>query len=242
MNFNFADAQSMAADEGLDVMLTRLPNRDLEIAKFDPPGQSYLILATENYMAFKNMCLIMKELYLWNEYREYPVLNKTVVDVGAYHGETAIFFMLNGAKNVICYEPYASGELIYANCVINGIKNVKVVRSPILGERGIPFNPDRKNCGATIFERTAQSKSDVSLTLEDIAVQDAVLKMDCEGAEHDIFDKSSRETIRKFSHIMMECHDGIDDIITRLIECGFAIDKSEVGRWRNSWTVAARRV
>ena len=77
---------------------------------------------TKNYIKLKkldsdlkNMNWLFSErrktmiLNEWNEWTKFylpiDVKDKTVLDVGAGEGETALFYLLNGAKKVICIEP-----------------------------------------------------------------------------------------------------------------------------------------
>ena len=216
----------------------------MHFVTFAKPSMRFLVWETPNEMAYKNLALCLKEIYEMNGYSRYDVSGKTVVDVGGYYGETAIMFMHRGAAKVICYEPYISGDLIAINCALNGVTGVTVFRQPVLHTAGIFFNPYRKNFGAMPFEPKEGGQIGVdpeSVTLADIAIQDAVLKMDCEGSEHGIFETASKETLRKFSHIMMEVHGGHEDIVERLTACGFRIDSLKP-EWAGTETLNAERI
>ncbi len=54
-------------------------------------------------------------------------------------------------------------------------------------------------------------------------INDAVLKMDCEGWEYPSILYSSRKTLRKFSQIVMEYHYGYKVLTKWLEECGFRV-------------------
>ena len=61
--------------------------------------------------------LLVSEFERWEkQYLPADLRGKTVLDVGAGEGETAYFFLLHGAKKVICIEP---DEKCYARLVRN---------------------------------------------------------------------------------------------------------------------------
>lgn len=51
-----------------------------------------------------------------------------------------------------------------------------------------------------------------------------VLKMDCEGAEYEVFATSGDDTIKQFKLIIMEFHNGPDILVKRLQDLGFSCD------------------
>lgn len=57
----------------------------------------------------------MREWQEWNEfYLPIKMKGKTILDIGAGEGETAFFFLLNGAKKVFCVEPNIESYRILA--------------------------------------------------------------------------------------------------------------------------------
>jgi hypothetical protein len=49
----------------------------------------------------------------------------------------------------------------------------------------------------------------------------SILKIDCEGCEYDIILKSHKEIFKKFSHIVIEYHDGYKNLEKKLKMFGF---------------------
>jgi FkbM family methyltransferase len=107
--------------------------------------------------------------------------DKYVIDIGAGCGETAIYFILRGAKHVIAIEPCPDvfNELL-ENLRLNNVSD-KV--SPI--NKAIASVHDRINieCLSGNFVVDTVSLRDV---MKNIDLDDAVLKMDCEGCEYDV--------------------------------------------------------
>ena len=46
------------------------------------------------------------DVFLNEAYPFLPVNGKTVIDIGGYIGDTAIYFIMKGAKKVIALEPF----------------------------------------------------------------------------------------------------------------------------------------
>jgi predicted RNA methylase len=73
--------------------------------------------------------LFFTEFENWKQnYIPFPLKDKTVLDVGAGEGETALFFLLHGAKKVICVEP---DPKCFGNLLCNASRfNIIPVLSP----------------------------------------------------------------------------------------------------------------
>jgi len=115
------------------------------------------------------------EVFEYNEYRYIDVGNM-VVDVGAGFGETAVYFILNGAKHVVVIEPCPQvfNELL-ENLKLNNIE-----------DRVTPINAPLTSTHSSIIVKCPSGEVTIStVALEDIVekfdMHGAVLKMDCEG-------------------------------------------------------------
>lgn len=160
------------------------------------------------------------------------VEGKQVVDVGAYYGETAIYFSRNGASMVYAYEPFASGEHIEPNAAINGCSNIVWVRKAIGSENTeISVDPTFDNNGSTRLYYAAKSGATMQqVTLEFICntheIDNGVLKMDCEGGEFNSLGRASQETLRRFSSILVEVHSylgSVERLAANIERAGFEI-------------------
>ncbi len=139
------------------------------------------------------------EQFIAEQYKRLDVKGKTVVDIGAGTGDTAIYFMLNGAAKVYAFEPLkARFDAAVENIEANGIKNVKLIDSAVSSLDEI--------------EKIVGAEGNV------------VLKIDCEGCEHDIFRSLKPDVIAKFEQVMLEFHDGYLDLKKALEGNGFVVE------------------
>ena len=54
-------------------------------------------------------------------------------------------------------------------------------------------------------------------------IDSGILKMNCEGCEYDVILETSEIVLKKFSQILIQYHDGADDIIEKLSKIGFKV-------------------
>ena len=137
-----------------------------------------------------------------NEYKRLNVENKQVIDIGGNIGDTAIYFLLNGAKEVLSYEIVPElHEQAEINIKLNHLE-----------------------------DRIKPNLAEVR-TLDSLPIsKDADLKMDIEGAEYDVLFNSSPKTIQKFSEIIIEYHYGYLNLKKLLEKLGFKVHISRARR------------
>ena len=140
------------------------------------------------------------------------VKGKTVIDVGAFIGDTAIFFAKNGAREIYAYESDESFyKLAKENVIRNDIRNVHLYNYSV-GENLGQIIRDIGNVG--------------------------LLKMDCEGCEYPAIDSLSNDSLAKIEKIVLEYHGSPDEIVRKLKNSNFdvmvekawtKIDKKPIG-------------
>jgi len=105
---------------------------------------SYIIRASDELLEFAlNSKSIILFGWLYGEPVDLPdydwldVKGRRVLDVGASIGDTAVYFALRGAREVVAFEPYPF-PYGYAlkNVDANGLKNVKVINAGVSGHDG----------------------------------------------------------------------------------------------------------
>lgn len=179
------------------------------------------------------------EIFYDESYSMLPVKDKTVVDIGANIGDSCIYFILKGAKKVIGIEPFPSNfELAKKNIEKNNL-NDKIdlyLNAITKNKRKISVDSNYMGTGpgdslvghGTSIKNCVDGIEINAITLEDVIsknnVTDAVLKVDCEGCEYDIFLNSSNELIRNFSHIIIEFHKGFKDLKKKLEEAHYSVE------------------
>lgn len=161
------------------------------------------------------------------EYRNLDVKRKIVIDIGAYIGDSAIYFAINGAKEVIAYEPYPKTCRVTA-LNTKGYKCVRVINNAVTGKNGaLMLNADYSG-GSDLSHTGGARVASISLSsiVERYRLRDAILKIDCEGSEYEILCNSSRKTLRAFKQIELEYHYGKERLIKSLTNAGFAVQSN----------------
>lgn len=164
---------------------------------------------------FRHMRGTILEIFDYSEYALLNVKGKDVVDVGAFIGDSAIYFALKGAKKVFAVEPHpgAFAEML-DNIRLNNMENVII---PI--NAGLASKPGKiciKNVDASntfaIYHRPGDCPNTVpAVTLSELVSRfsvdpnDTVLKMDCEGCEFDVI-LNDYGSVRLFSEVVFEYH------------------------------------
>ena len=71
------------------------------------------------------------------DYDWLDVKGKRVLDIGASIGDTAVYFALRGAREVVAFEPYPFPyQFALRNVEANGLRNVRVINAGIAGSDG----------------------------------------------------------------------------------------------------------
>jgi FkbM family methyltransferase len=175
----------------------------------------------------------IKGVFVDKVYRYLPAKNKTVIDIGANIGDSAIYFALSGATKIICLEPFPKNyDLAEKN--INGNNFSNKITLLLAGCSGnsdeITIDPEYKSGDSAIIKDFKRGIKVPIFTLEDILIKNSllsdssiILKMDCEGCEYESILSANENTLQKFSHIMIEYHYGYKNLKEKLEESGFKV-------------------
>jgi hypothetical protein len=148
------------------------------------------------FRAFFGIGSILHEVFVQQPYMTMDVKGRRVIDVGATIGDSAIYLLLKGARHVDAYEAY-DGYYRYLS------QNLKLNR---------------------MSGKVAAHKAFVT-SLNGMDVRDGdILKMDVEGAEYGILDKTPDAVLVRFSEMAMEYHYGYLNIKRKLEALGFSVE------------------
>ncbi|MGE9811448.1 FkbM family methyltransferase [Ferroplasma acidiphilum] len=172
------------------------------------------------------------------EYSFLKAENETVIDIGANIGDSPIYFALNNAKKVIALEPYPySYNIALKNIKKNDIEDNIILLNAGYGQDGtIKVNPDYNNTTGSDLKSFDQGinvkKLSLKTILKDYNIDNAVLKMDCEGCEYNLL-KEDNNTLKKFKRIQIEYHYGYKRLKEKLEDTGFTVTYSKSVNYHN---------
>ena len=190
-------------------------------------------------VAFNPICVnigTILEVFAGGEYEVPEVLSglrgRDVIDVGASVGDTALYFVLNGARKVIAVEPLPSvAKCAEEHLKLNGVTDEVKVINAALGSGPVSVPCDYNLWSSNGFSTLSASGpcKVPGVTLGDLLnmVDDPyLLKMDCEGCEAQVILGPEREKLRAFEHVVFEAHPHItgvsnEELLASLKELGF---------------------
>jgi FkbM family methyltransferase len=155
---------------------------------------------------------------------------KTVLDIGGFQGESAVYFTMKGAKKVVIYEPVAEHhKFIRKNMTLNGI-------DAEIHEAGIGARDEVQTVG---YDKTdagfgfcASGHHEMQIKIRNIAevIKEsgaAIAKIDCEGAEACLVEVPA-EILRQIEVYMIEVHAPKikKELVRKFKDSGFTLTKS----------------
>jgi FkbM family methyltransferase len=167
----------------------------------------------KNGIKFKYAYGSISEIFDNEDYKFLNVKDKNVLDIGAFVGDSPIYFILKSAKKVYAIEPHPDAynemieniklnnmddKIIPINIGINYEKDYIIISNKDLVQVAYSFF----NSNNTGIKIPAGKLSDI---IEKYNIDAQVLKMDCEGCEYDIILKDY-DTIKEFDEIGFEYH------------------------------------
>jgi len=175
-----------------------------------------------DFKSNKDQLQIFKEVFfhkVYNRLFPFKMQNAVIVDIGAHYG----YFTMYAAKNigqhskVFAVEP---AEKNYINlvknveaCKLHNINPLKLALAGITSNRLFYTAKDWNNSLFSNYLDHMQEGDNVfCLSISDFMQKYDIqqidfLKIDCEGAEHEILQKTDQATLQKIKVIAMEIHD-----------------------------------
>ena len=194
---------------------------------------------------FKRMYSTIIQVFIEQDYSFVNVSGRVVVDVGAFIGDSAIYFVLRGARRVFAVEPHpgAYAEML-ENIKLNNMEDRIIPINAALGSNPgktrISRSIDTSNTEGVYYGLGINGDIEVpmitlSQLIRDYDIKPDVLKMDCEGCEFDII-LNDYEHVRLFKELIFEYHEGNDRRLTDLLNklsndyrCDYKYNEGPVG-------------
>jgi FkbM family methyltransferase len=161
---------------------------------------------------------------------EYDYRDKTVLDVGAFCGESAVYFARQGAKKIVIYEPIKKHhKLIQKNIETNKI-NAEVHQEGLAEKNGYQtMTYEDTGLGFGLLSKGSHTLVIAVKSAQDI-IRDSgadVAKIDCEGAEINLLSVSP-DVLGLIGFYIVETHTIAiqDSIRKKFLDCGFAEDRA----------------
>ena len=196
----------------------QLPFKEIEYVGFFytiislKSGLYYRDYWEKNGIKFRHFYNAINETFEEKQWDFLNVKDKNVLDIGAFIGDSPIYFILKGAKKVYAIEPHPDAykeiieniklnnmedKIIPINIGISYYNNYVSIYENVLDTQGTLLRS--KGNGIKI---PAGKLSDI---IDKYNIDAQVLKMDCEGCEYDIILKDY-DTIKEFDEIGFEYH------------------------------------
>ncbi|MFP3240314.1 MAG: FkbM family methyltransferase [Caldivirga sp.] len=164
---------------------------------------------------FKHVHVSTIGIFYYEEYKPLNINGRIVIDVGAFVGDSAVYFALRGAGRVIAVEPHPSAfaEML-GNIKLNNMENVIIPINAGLASKPGKICIENVSVGGTgkTYHKPGDCPNAVpAVTLGELIDRfsvnpsDAVLKMDCEGCEFDII-LNDYDHVRLFRELILEYH------------------------------------
>lgn len=172
---------------------------------------------------------LVKTYFLDSPYRELDVKGKTVLDIGANIGDSAIYFAAKGAQRVISLEPYPTTfEVAKLNIEENGFQEQVILLNEGAGWSGVmKLDPELLSTRTSPAKNTSEGVpirfSSLGELVERFSLRDAILKVNCEGCERELLLGSDEQTISCFEQVAIEYHGNPKAIAKKVKRAGFRV-------------------
>jgi FkbM family methyltransferase len=198
-----------------------------------PSGETFLVRRARGWQDAG----VIHETFVVGAYADHPSVDgKTVLDIGANIGDTAVYFAKRGA-HVIAYEPDSQMcALARRNAELNAVRvdfvNAGVgAASETLLLSTSPDGADTMSVTRFPATRPLNRLHTRSVPVRIVKFGDVLadlgsvflLKLDCEGCEYPALRALSHDALRTIDHIVMEYHAHGGELAEMLRAAGFAV-------------------
>ncbi len=202
-----------------------LPQRIKDHLKIRKSGKTTMSIKTPSR---RIMCRTNSVSDLANEfyYQPHNLINAKgldVVDIGAYYGETALYYALyQKARMVYGFEIEDKRVKLAKNLITsNNLSNrIKIFNKGVYATQS-ESNPTVN--GEVKFLGSSKNGTTLAEIVRRFKLSGAALKVDIEGAEYDLFKNVSSDDLKKFKEINIEYHFGYKTLVERLRREGYKV-------------------
>lgn len=171
----------------------------------------------------------LDEIFFEEVYYDNVIKEGIVVDIGAYIGDSSIYFALKGAKKVIAFEPLKHYfEFLVMNIKLNNFsRKIVAYNNAVLDYEGETFMLDHGPSSKI------HAKGNIRVACRDIANilfeiwkdhgQIDLMKIDCEGCEVRLLKRMIMKNAIKPYRIVIETHGTFNKVRSLLGEMGYKI-------------------
>lgn len=179
----------------------------------------------------------LTETFINEAYGYFNLKNGTVVDIGAFIGDTSAYFASKGAKKILAFEAAPPiFKMAQENIKMNELQNTVEIRNIAVagreGETELSFYNSQPGSSSIVYKDLTHRSThyQVKTTTLDQIMKEVnyvdLLKIDCEGAEYQILPLASKEgNLKNISNIIMEIHGPPREILDVLKANQFKIVK-----------------
>ena len=230
IRFSYLFSLSKLLDHGWDVLSSTEDHITLK-------SQDNVVITCRTKIGFDFGHL--NEIYLDKSYGS-EFNGKNIIDIGMSNADSSIYFIKNGAKYVIGLEPdKETFDLAVKNVTDSKVEDkilpLHKALSDVNGSIELNIYDHNPNANSISEENivrlndTKHKETVESTTLKDIidkfaGEQIGILKMDCEGCEYSVFSNLDHDSYSKIDTIIMEYHNGLQNLHEILKKNGFNLD------------------
>lgn len=177
------------------------------------------------YEANRDSLAVLREVFVQRRYADgFPFYESaTILDVGAHKGYFSLFAARHAAPGarIIAVEPHPQTAVILReNLRRNGVEKVQVAECALAGNEGTAHLHLAQSFSHSLHAGPDAEAVEVETTTLPALIgryefeQIDFLKMDCEGAEYDVFLSAEAATLDRIGALSLEFHDRHDERFT----------------------------